>query len=159
MHRFRNVAAQRERLSTVRFGAAAGMIHPATGYSVASSLRAAERVAVAARERLVRPGPVDPSADAAVVADAVWPRHLRRTRRLHDFGLDVLLGMDAAEIRAFFQAFFDLPPERWAPYLRIDTPPTELARIMTAVFRQADWSLRRQLLTGNPRLLVAALAP
>ncbi len=145
--------------STVRFGAAAGMIHPATGYSVASSLRAAERVAGAVRECLARPGPVDRAADAVAIADAVWPRDLRRARRLHDFGLDVLLGMDTAEIRAFFQAFFDLPPERWAPYLRIDTPPSELARIMTAVFRRADWPLRRQLLRGNPRSLVAALAP
>ncbi len=82
---------------TVRFGAAAGMIHPATGYSVASSLRAAGRVADAVIERLGRP--VDRTADAAAVVDAVWPRSLRRTRRLHDFGLEVLVGMDAAEIR------------------------------------------------------------
>jgi lycopene beta-cyclase len=84
---------------------------------------------------------------------------LRRSRRLHDFGLDVLLGMDAREIRSFFQTFFELPTDRWASYLRIDTPPLELARVMTSMFTQADWSLRRQLVTGNPRSLFAVLWP
>jgi lycopene beta-cyclase len=142
---------------TVRFGAAAGMIHPATGYSVASSLRAAGRVADAVIERLGRP--VDRTADAAAVVDAVWPRSLRRTRRLHAFGLEVLVGMDAAEIRGFFQTFFELPTDRWASYLRIDTPPLELARVMGAMFAQAEWSLRRQLLTGSPRSLFGVLRP
>jgi len=144
-------------MATVRFGAAAGMIHPATGYSVASSLRAVGRVADAVIERLDRPGPVDRAGDIAAVSDAVWPRSLRRTRRLHDFGLEVLVGLDAAEIRSFFQAFFELPTDRWAAYLRIDTPPTELARVMSSLFVQADWPLRRQLVTGNPRSLLAVL--
>jgi lycopene beta-cyclase len=144
---------------TVRFGAAAGMIHPATGYSIASSLRAVERVAEAVAQQLEHRGPVDRRGDADAVTDAVWPRALRRSRRLHDFGLDVLLGMDATEIRSFFQAFFDLPTDRWAAYLRIDTPPLELARVMTSMFAHADWRLRRQLVTGNPRSLLAALAP
>lgn len=143
--------------STVRFGAAAGMIHPATGYSVASSLRASARVASAVTGRL-REAP-DFAADRAAIADAVWPRPLRRTRRLHDFGLDVLVGMDAAEIRGFFQTFFELPTDRWAAYLRIDTAPGDLARVMTSMFAQADWPLRRQLVTGNPRSLLRVLAP
>jgi lycopene beta-cyclase len=135
------------------------MIHPATGYSVASSLRAVERVADAVTEQLGRPGSVDRAADTAAVYDAVWPRSLRRTRRMHDFGLEVLVGMDAAQIRGFFQAFFELPTDRWAPYLRIDTPPSELARVMSSMFAQADWPLRRQLVTGNPRSLLAVLWP
>ena len=143
----------------VRFGAAAGMIHPATGYSVASSLRAVERVAEAVIERLGRAGPVDPGADSAAVTDAVWPTSLRRTRRLHDYGLEVLVGMDVAEIRGFFQGFFDLPTDRWAPYLRIDTPPLELARVMGSMFGRAGWPLRRQLVTGSPRSLLAVVWP
>jgi lycopene beta-cyclase len=122
-------------------------------------LGAVERVARATIDRLDRSGPVDRDADVAAVADAVWPRPLRRTRRLHDFGLDVLVGMDVAEIRSFFQAFFELPTERWASYLRIDTPPSELAAVMTSMFRRADWPLRRQLVTGNPRSLLGLLWP
>ena len=144
-------------MATVRFGAAAGMIHPATGYSIASSLRAVDRVADAVIKRLDRSGPANHAADIAAVSDAVWPRSLRRTRRLHDFGLEVLVGLDAAETRSFFQAFFELPVNQWGAYLRIDTPPGELARIMSSMFAQADWPLRLQLVTGNPRSLLAVL--
>lgn len=132
------------------FGAAAGMIHPATGYSVASSLRRATPVAVAIGTVLA-----DDPASVDVVRDrvrrAVWPRAMRRTRALHDYGLDVLLGLDAAQIAGFFDAFFDLPTEHWARYLRIETPPTELAATMLRVFGAADWGMRRRLVSANPR--------
>ena len=45
---------------------------------------------------------------------------MRRTRRLHDYGLEVLLRLDGAELATFFDAFFDLPEDVWAPYLRVD---------------------------------------
>ncbi|WP_051062780.1 lycopene cyclase family protein [Ilumatobacter nonamiensis] len=141
----------------VRFGAAAGMIHTATGYSVASSLRAADRVASAIAERLDRPA--DRTADHRAVADAVWPIRLRRSRRLHDYGLAVLLDMDAAQIRRFFQTFFELPADRWPTYLRVDAAPRDVAAVMTTMFRRADFPLRRRLVTGNPLTLLSALRP
>jgi len=42
------------------------------------------------------------------VHDSVWPRPLRRTRRLHGYGLEVLLRLDQDELATFFDAFFDL---------------------------------------------------
>lgn len=139
--------------AVVRFGAAAGMIHTATGYSVAASLRAADRVGAAVAQQLAG------APDGRALADAVWPRALRRSRRLHDYGLGVLLDMDVDDIRRFFQAFFELPPERWAAYLRVDTPPAELAGVMTAMFTRADWALRRRLVAGDLSLLPRALWP
>ncbi len=141
----------------VRFGAAAGMIHPATGYSVAASLRAADRVAAAIAENLE--AAVEHVDLARAVSDAVWPTDLRRARRLHAYGLDVLLGMDGDQIRHFFQTFFELPEHRWAAYLRIDTPTRELVTAMASMFGKADWPLRRRLAGGSPRLLAAALRP
>ena len=140
----------------LRFGAAAGMIHTATGYSVASSLRSADRVAVAVASAF------DVGSDDAQwtsIANAVWPTELRRTRRLHDYGLSVLLEMDSAEIRNFFQTFFELPETKWGSYLRIDTPPQQLAGVMTSMFRRAGWPLRRRLLRGNLRSLLGVLSP
>jgi len=143
-----------------RFGAAAGMIHTATGYSVASSLRAADRVAAAVVTALDgRPNGVTDDELSASVSNAVWPTALRRTRRLHDYGLSVLLEMDSPEIRNFFQTFFELPEEAWASYLRIDTRPDRLAGVMTSMFRRAGWPLRRRLLRGNLRLLLGVLSP
>ncbi len=125
------------------FGAAAGYTHPATGFSVAASLRAAPRVAAALAAAAARtPGRVDP----APVWDAVWPRPLRRTRRLHDYGLRVLLGLDQDALATFFDTFFELPVDVWAPYLRIDAAPREVMRTMTALLRRLPPGMRRRLL-------------
>ena len=143
------------RTGPVRYGAAAGMIHTATGYSIASTLRAADRVATVIESELGHGG--FPDRDA--ITHAVWPRALRRTRRLHDYGLDVLRDMDSSQIRSFFATFFDLPTPQWSAYLRIDTAPRELAGVMAAMFSRADWPLRRRLLEGDPRLLLGVLRP
>lgn len=134
----------------VAFGAAAGYIHPATGFSVAASLRAAPRVAAAL---------LAPEATTESIRAAVWPRGQRRVRVLHDHGLDVLLRLDPGEVAAFFDGFFDLPPSRWGSYLRIDAEPTEVAATMAAMFRSTSWSMRRRLMRGNPRTLARLLRP
>jgi lycopene beta-cyclase len=125
----------------VPFGAAAGFVHPATGYSVAASLRAAPRVA-----RAIAAG--DP------LGEAVRPRAQLRARSMHDYGLDALLRLDDADIAAFFDAFFELPQERWADYLRVDTTPAAVAAVMSRVFLRAPWRVRGRLMTGDPRRLV-----
>jgi lycopene beta-cyclase len=127
------------RQPVVAFGAAAKLTHPATGYSVAASLRAAPRIAAA----------IAGGADAARVWEAVWPATLRRSRRLHDYGLEVLLGLRPYELATFFDAFFDLPVDVWAPYLRVDSPPAAVVKTMSAVLQALPWSMRRRLLV-NP---------
>lgn len=137
------------RSGVVGYGAGASMIHPATGYSVASSVRLAETVAEA----------IGQGCPAGAVWDAVWPASMRRTRALHDYGLDVLLRLGRAEIAAFFDAFFDLDEADWRRYLRIETPPAEIAAIMLRNFAAADWRLRRRLVSANPRAFARLLRP
>jgi lycopene beta-cyclase len=138
----------------VAFGAAAGYVHAATGFSVAASIRAAPRVAAAIAQSLAdESGVVDPRP----VADAVWPRSLRRTRALHDYGLEVLLDLDDDGVRAFFDAFFDLDGDDWASYLRIDSPPARVSAVMARLFRASSWSTRRQLALRNPLPLARVL--
>lgn len=140
----------------IAFGAAAGYVHAATGFSVAASIRAAPRVAASIQQALMVGSGV---ADPAPIADAVWPAAMRRTRVLHDFGLEVLLDLDDDEIRAFFDAFFDLPIEDWTAYLRVDTPPREISAVMTRLFRSSSWQLRRRLAGRNPATLARLLRP
>ena len=133
----------------IPFGAAAGFVHPATGYSLAPSLRAAPRVADALA-RSVGAG----RRGRELMADAwaaVWPPAMRRTRRLHLVGLAALLQLDADDTRSFFDAFFELPPDRWRAYLRIDAAPGEVARTMRATFAAAPVAVRRQLAAAVPR--------
>lgn len=126
------------RQQVVAFGAAAGITHPASGFSVAASLRAAPRVAAAIAD----------GRDAAGVWDAVWPAPLRRTRRLHDYGAEVLIRLDADALATFFDAFFDLPVGTWGPYLRIDASPRQVTETMTALLRRLPWWMRRRLVVA-----------
>jgi lycopene beta-cyclase len=140
----------------VAFGAAAGYVHAATGFSVAASIRAAPRVAAAIRRVLASsPGAVDP----VPIAEAVWTAAMRRTRVLHDYGLEVLLDLDDDEVRGFFDAFFELSPTDWAAYLRVDTPPREVSAVMARLFRSSSWQLRRRLAGRNPASLARLLRP
>lgn len=135
----------------LEFGALAGFGHPATGYSVAASIRAANRVAnaIAAElgdgaDRRVDRGTLDPDA-LKRLRDAVWPPSYRATRRWHELGLEVLLTLDRSAVQQFFDAFFELSTSDSADYLRIDVPPARVRTIMVRLFRRAPWPVRRQL--------------
>lgn len=140
----------------VAFGAAAGYVHAATGFSVAASIRAAPRVAAAISEALSSGLGI---VDVGSIANSVWPTALRRTRVLHDYGLDVLLDLDDDEVRSFFDAFFELPAEDWTAYLRVDSPPKQISAVMARLFRSSSWRLRRRLAGRNPAALARLLRP
>ena len=146
------------RSGIVAFGAAAGMIHPATGYSGGSSLAAAPRVADAIARAIESVGTGD-AVPTDEIRAAVWPASVRRTRALHDYGLDVLTRLDPPTTRTFFSTFFALPPGRRDAYLRVSTGPGALAATMLAVFRRAPWSLRRALVSANPRAFAGVAWP
>ena len=127
-------------------GAAAGLVHPATGYSVAAALRCAPLLAAALRQGVDRGD--GPAALSATAWQAVWPRARRRARRIELFGLERLLGMASPEVRSFFDAFFALPDDRWVSYLSGSASERDLARTMSVLFRASPWSVRRRLLRG-----------
>lgn len=122
------------------FGAAAGLIHPATGFSFSASWRAAPRVARAI-------------ATSQPPATALWPKGLQFSRRLQQYGAEVLCTMSSAQISEFFDAFFELPAPRWQAYLRVDSSPGALMATMAQMFRGAPWSTRVRLMTADPRTL------
>jgi lycopene cyclase-like protein len=128
----------------VGFGAAAGMVHPATGYSVMRSLLAAPALAEAVAGELGS-GRGTPDRAAEAAWRALWPADRRRKQALYRFGLEVLLGMDAAATRAFFDAFFALPSSDWSGYLGDRLPARELAAMMARFFAAAPPELRRKV--------------
>ncbi len=119
----------------VAFGAAGAMVHPVTGYSVATSLRLAPCLADA----------LAGGAGAQECRHVLWPIGARSVRALHRHGLRVVTGMDGDTARALFDAFFDLPRDDWSAYLGTGAPPARVARAMAGVFRRGSWSLRRRL--------------
>ncbi|HEY0239962.1 MAG TPA: lycopene cyclase family protein [Friedmanniella sp.] len=106
----------------VALGARAGVMHPATGYSVAVSLRLAEEVAQAV-------------AGGRDVWDALWPASARRVQRLRAMGLTTLLRLPPAGVEQFFAAFFALPPGRQRAYLSDRTDPAGTLAAMARMAR------------------------
>ena len=141
----------------VGFGAAAGFIHPVTGYSVAASLRSAPRVARAVSEALTRAESAD---DIARVGwNTVWPTSFLRTRVLHDFGLAALSRLTTADIQVFFDHFFSLPQSHWSGYLRIDTKARHIAQNMTRLFFNVPLRIKIRLVRKSPLGLIRCLLP
>jgi lycopene beta-cyclase len=129
------------------FGAAAPLVHPATGFSVAAALTLAPAVAA----RLARHLPGSPAAALAAARRAIWPPQARFVHLLRRRGLVALLRMPPEQVPGFFDTFLDLPAaHRWA-YLtgRADLAGTVAA--MNALFAAAGWTLRGRLVV--PELL------
>lgn len=94
-----------------RFGAAGALLHPATGYSVAASLAAADTVAT---------------------GGTVWTARARGVAALRAAGLRALLALPPDRVPDFFDAFFTLPPDRQRAYL---SGPDDLAGVTAAMWR------------------------
>jgi lycopene beta-cyclase len=130
------------------FGAAAPLVHPASGFSVATALALAPAVADAVARRL----PAGPDAALAAARAVVWPRAARAVHRFRRVGLEALLRMPPDEVPGFFEVFFALPERhRWA-YLTARCDLRATAATMGALFAAADGRLRR-------RLVLPALLP
>ncbi|NHC14331.1 lycopene cyclase family protein [Motilibacter deserti] len=147
------------RRTTVPLGAAAGLVHPATGYSVAASLLLATPLAGAVAAA-VQAG--DAAGARRAAERTTWPTSRRRAWPLLRLGLDVLLGLDADGLDAFFAAFFTLPEHTWAGYAAADPHPTAVTAAMRSTFIALPWRLRRDVLAAcatppGARLLVRAV--
>ena len=125
----------------VPLGARAGVMHPATGYSVAVSLRLAEAVAQA----------VAAGGDATHVWRALWPAPARRVQQLREMGLTTLLRLPPGGVEQFFAAFFALPPARQRAYL---SERDDLAGTLAAMARMAQ-----TLPTGLTAVAVGSVLP
>jgi lycopene beta-cyclase len=136
------VDARRHRSpTTLGFGAAAPLVHPASGFSVAAALRLAPVVADALATHL----PGDPRGALAAARTVVWSPAAKAVHALRRRGLEALLRMPPAEVPAFFEVFFALPERHRWTYLtgRDDLGATVAA--MNALFGRAGWGLRGRL--------------
>ena len=105
-----------DRQRVVAFGAAAALVHPATGYQLCRALAAAGPVAAALGASLAaRPGDADAAAAAAY--GALWNRQNSLQREFALFGGEFLMTLDAEALRGWFAGFFALPQPVWAGFL------------------------------------------
>ena len=104
------------RQRVVAFGAAAALVHPATGYQLCRCLAAAAPLADALAASLAdRPNDPDAAANAAYAA--VWGRSQSLQREFALFGGEFLMTLDAEALRGWFDGFFKLDQPVWAGFL------------------------------------------
>ena len=140
------VAVPDRRQMIVGFGAAAGMVHPATGYHVAGAMRRAPLVARAIAEAV---GEGRTTAEIARAGwAAVWPADLLRQRALHQLGLNTLLSLDVRGIQDFFAIFFSADPEDWHAYVSGGAAVGDTVRAMRRMFVRAPMRLRLAMARG-----------
>ncbi|CAM3074974.1 lycopene cyclase family protein [Prescottella defluvii] len=132
------VEAPRSRAVVATFGARAGLIHPGTGYSVATSLSAVDDV-------------VGLLASGGDPGKALWPLQARTVRTLREVGLRALLHLDPASTAEFFDAFFALPVERQRSYLSGRGDVRGTASTMWQLFRTVPPPIRRTLAAAGVR--------
>ncbi|HVM14070.1 MAG TPA: lycopene cyclase family protein [Egibacteraceae bacterium] len=145
----------------VGFGAAAGMVHPATGYQVGAALARAPMLATGLVDALDS-SHASPTTVAAAGWRAVWPDDLLRQRALHLLGLEALLRFDPRSTRQFFRAFFDLPEHRWSGFLSGEESAGALASTMLSLFARVPAGVRGILAATaarHPGLLRDAVRP
>lgn len=124
------------------FGAATPLVHPATGFSIAESLRLAPAVAGALAAHL----PHAPDLALSAARRVLWPPAARVVHSLRRIGLEAMLRMPPERVPDFFEVFFDLPARhRWA-YLTARDDVRGLAWAMAALYARADWPLRARLI-------------
>lgn len=139
----------------VPFGAASPLVHPATGYSVATALQMAPRVAAAIRDALHRSGS---AAAGAAAWRAIWSPAALAVHTLRRRSMEALLRFPPHLVAPFFDVFFTLPQQhRWA-YLTGREDVRGTAAAMAALFAGSPWWLRGQLVLGGLRPRVAPTA-
>ncbi|VFQ68128.1 unnamed protein product [Cuscuta campestris] len=135
------------------FGAAASMVHPATGYSVVRSLSEAPRYAyvianILKQSRgmniLMSSGNIEHISTQAW--NALWPQEKKRQRSFFLFGLALILQLDIEGIRTFFLTFFRLPNWMWQGFLGSTLSSTDLMLFALYMFVIAPNEMRKCLI-------------
>jgi lycopene beta-cyclase len=129
------------RSTRLTFGAAAALVHPATGYSVATTLSLAPLVAEAIADAL----PKGPRAARVAAKQVVWSPAAKLVHTMRRHGLRALLAMPPEQVPEFFDLFFQLPEELRRSYLSGREDVAGVTKAMAELFRHAPWRLRKTL--------------
>lgn len=127
------------------FGAAANLVHPATGYSIARSLRAAPAMAAAIMKGIKEKK--DSVAAADVAWEALWSDEDRRQASFHVFGMELLCRLNVKETTDFFSTFFALPKRQWEGFLASKLSSVDLLGFALYTFALAPLNIKFALVS------------
>ncbi|CAK9177128.1 unnamed protein product [Ilex paraguariensis] len=134
------------------FGAAASMVHPATGYSVVRSLSEAPNyasvIANILKQSQSRGMLTRSTGNVSMQAwNTLWPQERKRQRAFFLFGLALILQLDIEGIRTFFHTFFRLPKWMWQGFLGSTLSSADLMLFAFYMFVIAPNDMRKCLIS------------
>ena len=118
----------------VAFGAAAAMVHPATGYSVARSLSLAPKMAAAIKFQLYQTDN-DSASTANNIWKTLWPLRQRLLRCFFLVSTKLLSQLSLKETQYFFYGFFSSPQLSQKKFLAAKPDIISLSTIGISLFR------------------------
>jgi lycopene beta-cyclase len=124
------------------FGAAAGLVHPATGYQIAHALRMAEPLA----ESLSRSVHLPRRQRIAAAQDTLWPSSKRRAFKIYRWSASIMAELSPAEMTRFIDAFFASDEKSWRGFMDGTLEAREIFSLMAQVFSGSSLSLRTRLI-------------
>ncbi|CAA0842121.1 Lycopene epsilon cyclase- chloroplastic [Striga hermonthica] len=134
------------------FGAAASMVHPATGYSVVRSLSEAPNYALVIANILKQSNVRNMVISSRIsnismqAWNALWPLERKRQRAFFLFGLALILQLDIDGIRTFFHSFFRLPKWMSQGFLGSTLSSVDLLLFALYMFVIAPNDMRKRLI-------------
>lgn len=134
----------------VGFGAAASMVHPATGYSLARSLRSAPELADTVAQQLG--AGVDVQRAAAAAWRTLWTDDRLMVRQLQLYGSRIVADMGPAQVNEFFESFFSCPDSLTREYLAGDGNTRSVVTAMVSLFAGCNAGMRWTLARASHRL-------
>lgn len=132
---------------TLAFGAAAGFVHPVTGFQVMRSIRTAPKLAACLKENWDK----DLDSLSALSWNAIWNSTQLQNRRLYLVGLDILTRLNLSETQSFFDAFFKGSRSELSGFLLGSGSTKEVETSMWNTFNNANWRTRRLIVQHSMR--------
>ncbi|KAI8112904.1 hypothetical protein M9434_004224 [Picochlorum sp. BPE23] len=125
------------------FGAAANLVHPATGYSIVRTLGHSPKMAEAIKDAITEE---TTCLDASKrVWDALWSLENRRQASFHIFGMELLCQLDLLNTSDFFTTFFALPKNQWEGFLASKLSSVDLLVFALLTFAIAPFNIKYRL--------------
>jgi len=132
---------------TLAYGAAAGMVNPASGYSITKSLGNAPILAEAIYNGFQKAKQTN---DYTIIAeeawDKIWGYERRRQIGFYQFGMEMLISLRIEQMRNFFSTFFGLPIYFNRGFLASKLNSMELLQFAMMMFFKGNNDLRGLLL-------------
>lgn len=132
----------------VAFGAAAGLVHPGSGFSLYNSFRMAKQVADAIADEL-RAG--TPESAAAAAYEVLWSQERVKRMGFYQFGMEMVLSLNIASLRNFFSTFYRLPFPLAHGFLSHRLSSAQLLGFAFSFFVYGNNDLRAILVRGEER--------